>query len=67
LEGQILPAILRTDHLVPGAHLTISDRWHATEGPHLTLPAGTYRLRAELLTESGRISTDTVPIRVIAG
>jgi hypothetical protein len=51
LEGEVIPAILRIETLRPGEVLELSDVWDQRDDHGRAVPAGSYAVRGEILTE----------------
>jgi hypothetical protein len=59
LRGELIPAILRVEHLEPGGHLVLQDSWHLERDSGEPVPSGSYRILGLLLTEGEPLSTPT--------
>ena len=65
LEGVVVPAILRLDTLPAGEELVLESTWDQRSNAGETVPAGEYRVRAEVLTEGEPLGSGVRALRVV--
>lgn len=62
LHGEIIPAILRVEHLAAGDTLVLRDSWDGRTDAGESVPSGRYRVHGVLLTEGDPLRT---PVRCL--
>jgi hypothetical protein len=65
LEGEIIATALRIETLAPGAALELDDAWDQRTKDGAAVAAGTYSVRAEILTETQPLVTPARELRIV--
>lgn len=67
LEGEVVPAIVRLETLPPGEALLLRHAWDQRSNAGEAVAPGTYRIRAEVLTEGEAIRSGAQILRIAGG
>jgi hypothetical protein len=65
LEGEVIPAIVRVDHLEAGGTMELHATWPQVDQRGGTLPPGRYTLQAELLTEGAPLPSEPRVVEIV--
>jgi hypothetical protein len=65
LHDTVIPAILRLETLAPGEVLELADSWDQRSNAGEPVPAGTYTVRGEILTERNPLVAPSQPLRIL--